>query len=98
MIRELLSSVDWVQAFVNFVPVFLSGTAMFIWLAWYIGRRQERLFVIVDTVTGLVTRVVVIETDMSGVKADVGALKERWEDIRDLRRVLETLMLRNAPP
>lgn len=98
MIRELLASVSWVQVLANFVPMFFTGTGMFLWLAWYLGRRVERLFVIVATVDGLGNRVLVIEADMGRVKADVGALKERWEDVRDMRRMLESIMLRNAPP
>lgn len=83
------------------IPMLFSGTAMFLWLAWTLGRRMERLFVVVGTVDDLGTRVLVIESDLNTVKADITAIKlsahERREDFVQFRQMIDQLMLRNAP-
>lgn len=97
---ETLTSINWMQVVATIIPMLFSGTAMFLWLAWTLGRRMERLLVVVGTVGELGTRVLVIETDMGAVKADIVAIKlsasERREDFVEFRRMLDSIMLRNA--
>ena len=90
------------QVFATVIPMLCSGTAMFLWLAWTLGRRMERLFVVISTVDDLGSRILIVEADLSTVKADIVAIKlsaqERRDDFVQFRAMIDRLMLRNTTP